>query len=367
MQTDPSARVFPCTNCGASLKFAPGVGKLTCATCGTQNDLPSFDPAAVASAHEELDYRAALALQKGNEQVIDAQIVDCPQCGAQTRFDPHVVASVCAFCASPMVSAKAHAGRQIQPRGIVPFTLEPSSAQELFRKWIQERWFAPNALKKTVSQAQGVRGVYLPCWTFDAATSSDYEGQRGMHRQVQDVTRDANGRQVVHTRTVTDWYPASGHVNVNFDDTLVLASASIPDHLASVLKGWDIQKLAPFSDDFVAGFTVEAYQLALEPAFGQAQEVFNSGIEQGVRNDIGGNEQRISNVSTTYGHIAFKHILLPVWICSYKFAGKSWRVVVNGQTGAVKGDRPYSAWKIGFAALAAIAVVLAIWSISAQR
>lgn len=364
MTSTPAAKVFPCTNCGASLKFAPGVGKLICPTCGTQNDLPAFDQAALASAHEELDYREALALQKGNEATVDAQIVECPQCGAQTRFDPHVVASVCAFCAAPMVSVKARAGRQIQPRGIVPFTLEPASAQELFRKWIGGRWFAPNALKKTVSQAQGVRGVYLPCWTFDADTSSDYEGQRGVHRQVQEVSRDANGQQVVHTRTVTDWYPASGNVSVSFDDTLVLASSSIPDHLASVLQGWDINKLAPFSDDFVAGFTVEAYQLALEPAFGQAQQIFKGEIEDAVRSDIGGNEQRISSVHTQYGKIAFKHILLPVWICSYKFANKSWRVVVNGQTGAVKGDRPYSAWKITFAVLSVIAVIVTIYALS---
>ena len=204
----------------------------------------------------------------------------------------------------------------------------------------------------------------MPCWTFDADTSSDYEGQRGVHRQVQEVSRDANGQQVVHTRTVTDWYNTSGHVNVSFDDTLVLASSSIPEHLASVLHGWDINKLAPFSDDYVAGFTVEAYQLALEPAFGQAQQIFKAAIEDAARADIGGDEQRVSSVHTQYGWIAFKHILLPVWICSYKFANKSWRVVVNGQSGEVKGDRPYSAWKIGLAAFSAIAVVLIVYSLS---
>lgn len=363
----PAARVFPCSNCGASLKFAPGVGKLSCPTCGTQNDLPSFEAAAVAAAHEELDYRTAIQLQQGNEQAIDAQVLDCPQCGAQTRFDPNVVAATCAFCAAPMVSARAHAGRQIQPRGIVPFSIETSAAQDLFRKWIQGRWFAPNALKKTVSQVQGVRGVYLPCWTFDAETSTDYEGQRGIHRQVVEQTRDSSGRAVTHTRIVVDWYYASGRVPVTFDDTLVLASSSIPDHLASVLQGWDIKRLSPFSDDFVAGFTVEAYQLALEPAFDQARNIFSSSIENAVRNDIGGNEQRITSLKTTYGAISFKHILLPVWICSYKFANKSWRVVVNGQTGAVKGDRPYSAWKITFAVLAALAVVLTVWAISGQQ
>ena len=269
-----AARVFPCTNCGAALRFAPGVGTLTCSTCGTQNALPTFDDSVIAKAHEELDYRTAIQLAKGNEAAIDAQIVECPQCGAQTRFDPNVVASVCAFCATPMVSAKAHTGRQIQPSAIVPFKLETLAAQDFFRQWIGGRWFAPNALKKTVNQVEGVRGVYLPCWTFDAETSSRYEGQRGMHRQVQERVSDGKGGTITQTRIVTDWSYTNGNVDVAFDDTLVLASSSIPEHLADVLHDWDVSHLVPYTDDFVAGFTVEAYQLALEPAFGQAQKIF---------------------------------------------------------------------------------------------
>jgi len=363
----PAARVFPCTNCGAALRFAPGVGTLTCSTCGTQNALPTFDTSAIAGAHEELDYRTAIQLQKGNEAAIDAQIVECPQCGAQTRFDPNVVASVCAFCATPMVSAKARTGRQIQPRAIVPFKLETSAAQDFFRKWIGGRWFAPSALKKTVNQVEGVHGVYVPCWTFDADTSSHYEGQRGMHRQVQERVSDGKGGTITQTRIVTDWYYTNGNVDVAFDDTLVLASSSIPEHLAGVLQNWDVSHLVPFSDDFVAGFTVEAYQLALEPGFGKAQLIFRAEIERAAERDIGGDEQRVTKVETQYGKIAFKHILLPVWICSYKFANKSWRVVVNGQTGAVKGDRPWSPWKIGFAVLAAIIVGLVVVSVSQQQ
>lgn len=355
-----ASRTFPCTNCGAALHFAPGVGRLVCATCGTVNDLPTADAATVAWAHEELDYRTALQLKAGNESAVDAQLVECPQCGAQTRFDPNIVASVCAFCATPMVSVKAQTGRQIQPRAIVPFALETVAAQDLFRKWIQGRWFAPNALRKTVRDMQGVRGVYVPCWTFDAQTESDYTGQRGQHRIVYDTQRDSQGREVVVPRTVTDWYPASGSVRVDFDDTLVLASNSIPEKLASVLQSWNVSNLVPWSEDYVAGFTVEAYQLGLEPGFAKAQVEFNAAIDNAARRDIGGDEQQVSNIDTQYGNVTFKHILLPVWICSYKFANKSWRVVVNGQTGDVKGDRPYSAWKIGFAVVGIMLMVVVI-------
>ncbi len=361
MTAAPTAgRAFPCTNCGASLQFAPGVGRLSCATCGTVNDLPVLDDASLATAHEELDFREALARQAGQEPAITQQIVDCPQCGAQTVFDQHVVASHCAFCASPMVSVQAHAERQIKPRGVVPFTLEPTKAQDLFRSWIAGRWFAPNALKQTVKQAQGVRGVYVPCWTFDAETTSDYTGQRGINRTVTTMRRNAEGRMVPVTHIETDWYHASGRVFVQFDDELVLASHSIPKHLANVLEGWDTSRLVPASDDYVAGFTVEAYQVGLEDAFTEAKERFARAIDGAVRSDIGGHQQRVHSVSTRYGAIHFKHLLLPVWIASYKFREKSFRVVVNGQTGRVQGDRPWSAWKIAGAVLVAIGLAVIV-------
>jgi ribosomal protein S27AE len=364
LPTPTAARAFPCTQCGASLAFAPGVGRLACTTCGTVNDLPTVSDTERAEAFEELDYREALQQQAGNEGAIEQQIVTCPQCGAQTVFDPHVVASHCAFCAAPLVSVTAHASRRIRPRGLVPFVLEAKVAQERFRKWIEGRWFAPNALKHTVKTADGVRGVYVPCWTFDAETESDYTGQRGINRTVTVMQRNAEGREVPVTRIVTDWYFASGRVRVAFDDETVLASHSVPAHLEDVLGGWDIARLVPPSEAYLAGFTVEAYQVALEPAFAEAQQRFARVIDSAVRRDIGGDQQRVSSVNTHYGRVTFKHVLMPVWIASYRFGGKSYAVVVNGQTGVVKGDRPWSAWKIAGAVVAVAIIAAIVWAVT---
>lgn len=366
-QAANAARVFPCTSCGASLRFDPGVGSLVCANCGTRNvaPVPAADDMRIAT--EELDYLQHLRQQAGNEPEVAPQLVTCPQCGAQTRLPDGVVADTCAFCATPLVSVAAHAGRQIRPRAIVPFKVDRTAAQARFREWLGGLWFAPNALKRSVRSVDAVRGVYLPCWTFDARTTTDYQGSRGIDRQVLEQRRDANGRMVTVTRTVTDWYPASGQVFVAFDDTLVPASNSIPPKLAVVLHGWDVSALTPYADEYVAGFTMEAYQLGLEPAFEQAKGQFQDGIIAAIHADIGGNHQRISTSHTRYESVTFKHILLPAWICSYRFRDKAWRVVVHGQTGAVKGDRPYSPWKIAFAILVVLAILVVIALLNSER
>lgn len=364
-----SLRTFPCRECGAPLAFAPGTGRLSCQRCGTLNELPQSDAAALSAAREELDYQRYLARAAGQEPQIDAHPVVCPGCGAQTQFGQNIVASRCAFCATPIVSAQARSRRMIQPRLVAPFKLTAVQAQAVFAQWIGSRWFAPNALKRTVRQMNttgqaggtetenGARGVYLPYWTFDAASHSSYSGQKGIHRTETETRTDANGQQTTQSRTVTDWYAVSGQVHLAFDDQLVIASPSVPEHLANVLDHWDLSALQPYSDDFVAGFVVEAYQRGLEPGFEQAKVAFDAAIEQAVRRDIGGDEQRIHRIDTQFDDIRFKHILLPAWISAYQFNGKRYNVVVNGQTGEVEGDRPYSVWKILFAVLAALLVV----------
>ena len=83
-------------------------------------------------------------------------------------------------------------------------------------------------------------------------------------------------------------------------------------------------------------------------------------IERDVRFDIGGDRQRIHTVDTQVKDVTFKHILLPVWMAAYIYRGKTYRFVVNGRTGRVQGERPYSAMKITLAVIAGLIVAAGV-------
>jgi hypothetical protein len=85
-------------------------------------------------------------------------------------------------------------------------------------------------------------------------------------------------------------------------------------------------------------------------------------IERDVRFDIGGDRQMITGIDTTLSDVTFKHVLLPVWTAAYRFGGASYRFVVNGQTGKVQGERPWSKVKLVMAFLAlAFLIGGAVW------
>ena len=204
--------------------------------------------------------------------------------------------------------------------------------------------------------------MYLPFWTYDSATTTRYTGERGEHYYVsENYSTTENGRSVTRTRQVqrTRWHSASGTVSNAFDDVLVAGSASVPERLLDALAPWDLSALAPYAEEYLAGFRSESYTVALEAGFEAAKRKMEPVIEQTIRRDIGGDEQRIQQKDTGYRAITFKHILLPVWICAYRFRTKTYRIVVNARTGELQGERPYSWIKITLAVLGAIAAVAA--------
>jgi len=172
-----------------------------------------------------------------------------------------------------------------------------------------------------------------------------------------------NGKMETRQEQVrrTRWYSTSGRVARDFDDVLVMASRSLPERLGDELTPWDLGALVPYNPEFLAGFQAEGYTVPLAEGGDVARNRMSAVIAQDVRRDIGGDEQRIHSIDTDWSDETFKHILLPIWMAAYKYNGKSYRFLVNGQTGEVQGERPWSVWKIAFAVL--LAAVLALGAV----
>jgi hypothetical protein len=162
---------------------------------------------------------------------------------------------------------------------------------------------------------------------------------------------------VQHTR----WYPASGSVSASFDDVLVCASKSLPHEMIDELEPWDLHELKPYDARYLSGFVTERYKIGLEEGFSISKEKMDGPIREKIRRDIGGDEQQITSVNTTYSEVKFKHLLLPLWISSYRYNDKIYRFVINARTGEVNGDRPWSWIKITLATIAGLAVAGAIY------
>jgi LSD1 subclass zinc finger protein len=349
---------FACVKCGADLKYKPGSQHLKCQYCGAENEIPEDD-----TLIEELDFKTFLAEKSAGEEQITEHFVKCDSCGASSTLDPNITSASCPYCSSPLVVENGADEQILKPKSLLPFKLEKLEAQAEFKKWVKKLWFAPNKLKKATLNFDHFKGVYIPYWTYDTDTDSKYTGQRGEHYYVtESYSTTENGKSVTKTRQVqkTRWHYVSGSVNKFFDDILTVASKSLPQKYVYKLEPWDLENLVPFDKKYLSGFIAEKYQVGLEEGFEIAKGIAEKEIRELVRRQIGGDEQRISTLNTSYRDIKFKHLLLPVYVSAYKYKEKLYRFLVNARTGEVQGERPWSWLKIAGLVLLVVAIIAVI-------
>lgn len=351
---------IPCSNCGAKLTFAPGSQQLKCEFCGTLNQIEIDETKRIESTRE-IDYLSFLQSKQAESVTEEINTIKCTTCGATTTLQPNVVSDFCAFCNSPLIASQTNSQKLIKPSALLPFKVQQNEGNELFKKWLSSLWWAPNNLKRQARQQSKLAGMYLPYWTYDTDTETDYSGERGDNYYVQETYTNDKGQTSTRTVTKIRWSNVSGHVSNSFDDVLVVASGSLPTAYVDKLEPWDLTNLVPYDPKFLSGFRSESYQLGLTDGFEVAKNKMDPEIRSTINRDIGGDHQRIHRMDVDYNNITFKHILLPIWLSAYKYNNKVYRFVINARTGEVQGERPYSWIKITLAVMLVAAIIFALY------
>ncbi|MGH8880794.1 MAG: hypothetical protein ACRD0P_26155, partial [Stackebrandtia sp.] len=154
------------------MQFAPGTDLLQCPYCGHQQRLAQSSTAVREHSFDEL-----VAKRRTPVASLAPNHFACQGCGAKTEGTE--LARSCQFCAAPLV-ADTTGGEVIAPEAVLPFKLARTDARDALRAWVKSRWFAPNRLKR-VTETESAKSTYVPHWTYDTSTRSNYTGERGVH------------------------------------------------------------------------------------------------------------------------------------------------------------------------------------------
>lgn len=342
---------FSCRQCGSATHYQVGSKQLACTACGHREAITErIDLITEYSLDDALQ---AMRIKPLSEPNLD---VTCENCGATSEWDIHSLSDLCPYCKTPIAKLDTD-NHRIQIEAIAPFIIEKQQAFKQLEKWFKGRWFAPSVLKQMSGHSKQFEGVYIPHWTFDSLTHTGYRGLRGVfYVEYQRQRRMVDGKvQIVEVPvTKTRWYPATGQVRLMFDDVLVLASMLIPKTIINQLRPWRLADVAPYTPQYVAGLKAKYYQLDLDDAFTVAQQKMSSDIDRAIRYDIGGDVQQIHQKQTRHQNSTYKLILLPVWHSAFEYKGKTYKTVINGQTGKIAGQYPKSPAKIAAAVIGAL-------------
>jgi len=351
-----------CPACGGVMNFSPLTGGLKCPYCEHEEEIPaaaSTGAGAPAAAMEQ-DFASAEETDNCNWGV-DKKSVVCKSCGAESVYDALQVSGECPYCGSNQVM-EAAGKKTLAPGGVCVFKIDAGRAGTNFKSWLNRKWFCPGDAKKKANP-EAFHGVYLPYWTFDADTVSQYSGEYGRYK-----TRRVKDR----TEHYTEWYYTRGVHEEFINDELV--GGIDPNRrdmsIFSLAEPFDTEDNLVYKPEYVAGFAAERYSVGLRDAWEKAKGFIAKKLRRSIADKIvrenRADTSRVHSVATAYSNIKYKYLLLPAWVSAFKYKNKLYRFVVNGQTGKVGGQAPISAWRVAIAVILALLAAGIIYWISQQ-
>lgn len=337
-----------CPSCAGVMTYDPATGGLACPFCGHTEQIKKEEKKAERAT--EQDFFAA-ENTANCDWGVKKKVVICKACAAESIYDDLQTSAVCPFCGSNQVM-ESHTEDTIAPGGVVPFKVSAEQASDLFKTWIGKKWFCPKLAKESAKPKE-FKGIYLPYWTFDAETTSDYTARYGIDH----TYTDSEG----NTKTRTDWHNTSGVYREFINDQPVLASKNHDSNMLSQLEPFDTEDNKTYEPEYVAGFVAERYSIGLKDAWEIAKGKIKSRLKNGISNKVRRehNADHVGNINmkTVYEDIKYKYLLLPIWMSSFKYQDKVYHFMVNGQNGKIAGKTPISPIRVAIAVIAGLVLL----------
>jgi ribosomal protein S27E len=309
-------RLFICPQCAGRMRFNPEIIDLQCQACGhidVVDEVPAQPPERILSR--------ALRTPRGHRWASAERLLRCQQCGAQTVFPPAQTSVSCPYCGHAVFGTAPEDQELEAPQALIPMKLEADQARQQVRAWLSRGFFAPGDLTRSITH--GLQPVYVPLWLFNAAITL---------------------------------HPADREKQVYlYANWVVPGLRSLSSCLVKHLEPFTWGNLIEFKPDYLAGWSATTYDTSAAVAAQQAK----AEMETDARHRMSSKPLEAVFSSASFSTESFWLVLFPIWIASFTYRHKIYRVLVNGETGQVAGDKPFS-WNKVLAVAAASATTLGL-------
>ena len=336
-----------CSQCGGDLEFNIKSQNIRCPYCGYEEEIiKSFDIA----SHKLSQAKEWAAYSKRNEE----KSISCKNCGSVSVV-PYLAKTIkCTYCGCGSSNCNIVEEESfMEPDCVIPFIIDKYEVDQIFKKWVRTRFWAPRDFKLMYQQGK-LNPNYSPAWSYDANTTYYYRGKGGKITSY----KVKEGDKTV-TKYKTTWYRTSGNGNKGFKNVFVSDSAKDNELIKKILDegGLDLYKYDP---RYLYSFGSEHYYKGVELCYPESQQIMKAEIKSLVRKEIlrRYDEAIIEQLDVNFNNVTFKQILVPVWSSMFYYNNKEYRVVINGYNGDIDGDIPISKIKVIIAVIIFIAIAI---------
>lgn len=344
---------FKCACCGAELKYSPGSGSLKCEYCGTEFEAEAAeamaDAAADAAQDENINWRHTNPEALENDE--NSCNYSCSSCGAQITGDKSLAASFCPYCGNTVVMNNRLEG-MLRPDYIITFKVDKQAAVSKFKAFCKGKPLLPGGFISG-GRIDKIEGLYVPYWLFDAGVKGQvrFRGER-VHTH----------REGDYRVTRTKHYMLYREGAMDFEHVPVDGTSKLGGEITEAVEPFDMNGAREFTKAYLSGFLADRYDVEQEACKPRAAERIKKSLTSALANTCmgySGVHPVGQSLTVSNGRIAYA--LLPMWLMTVSYNGKSYTFAMNGQTGKFVGELPISWGKaFGFFAGITAAVTIAV-------
>lgn len=321
-----ATKSYKCPSCGAGIEFKPALQKFHCDYC-----LSEYREEEIANIYKDIDEN-----KDNSEEHRHLSSYECNSCGAKVVTDDTTTATFCYYCHNPVIISDRLVG-SFQPNKLIPFSIDKDKATETFLAWARNKKFVPKDFYSN-SQLEKITGVYLPYWWADCKIDIDYVGEGRNIR----IWR-SGGRE--YTETKKFQIERKGKIDIN--NVEELAFTKIDKMLLNGIAPYNENEAIKFSMPYLSGFFAEQYDINKEEINPKIEEQVNRYSKSLIAETISG-FNHVNDINNNINIISkeWNYTLLPAWILTYIYNGKTYVYAVNGQTGKSFGELPLDKQKL---------------------
>lgn len=264
----------------------------------------------------------------------------CKVCGSRTVFSQHFTLEICNGCGRVFKETTLEeigrldiyddARKNVSAKYYIPFHISESRMATEFDKWLSSVKRAPAGFK-TVAKLKNVHRAYVPAFRISCDCDMILQetafsiGRHGLIREsVLPCSIESKGK-------------------VSFEDVPLYITSSVDRELFEAVEPYSFDDIQPVGSDFdVSNIEVLPIDVTLASQGEHFIHRLNLGLQEKSREDHKAVFEEINVLvnASNYENFTFESLYFPVYIGEYVFDGKTYTVVMNGDTGEFAADLP---------------------------
>ena len=333
---------FECSSCGGFMEWDPERQCLSCPNCGSSvpvmRDVPQLPvPFEWGTVPPEIGKLSEFS---------DSPVI-CPSCHADIRPREETVSMLCPYCGTALVFDEKQSF-YLTPNGVVPEAISLRQAMKSVEKWSRTHFFAPTVFPKLIEK-KFIRNCYVPFWVFSANIAYSFEGVGStFSERAAGLSGTSSYLARKHRREQKSEHQCSGRNRFTASDVRICASSKLSRAASDAISAVSYGKVCDYRPEYLAGRIVDLGNIGIETGMKQAEARMREMVEIHAKAMImshGYTSVRITSFSIKISDASYSQILIPCYRIIYRYAGKLYSVVVNGENGRAIGDYPLSVMK----------------------